>query len=68
MMDALNFEGVYLKVEMDGHVVSRGKVVRIDFVPGNTHWTKFNLRMNKLLSDPPESEDNVVAPVRSMTV
>lgn len=53
---------------MDGHVVSRGKVVRIDFVPGNTHWTKFNLRMNKLLSDPPESEDNVVAPVRSMTV
>ena len=39
-------EGIYLKVERNGCVVIRGKVVRGDFIPGNEHWTKSNLRMN----------------------
>ncbi|KAI0779011.1 ATP dependent DNA ligase [Trametes elegans] len=41
-------EGVYVKVEKDGRVVSRGKVVRADFIAGNEHWTKGPLRTNKL--------------------
>ncbi|KAJ7492048.1 ATP dependent DNA ligase [Mycena latifolia] len=41
-------EGIYVKVERDGQVVSRGKVVRADFIAGNEHWTKGNLRMNEL--------------------
>ncbi|KAL0951960.1 hypothetical protein HGRIS_008611 [Hohenbuehelia grisea] len=39
-------EGVYVKVERDGRVVERGKVVRGDFITGNEHWTKGNLRVN----------------------
>ena len=41
-------EGVYVKVEKVGQVVSRSKVVRADFVAGNEHWTKGPLRTNKL--------------------
>ncbi|KAJ6601208.1 ATP dependent DNA ligase [Mycena vulgaris] len=41
-------EGIYVKVERDGQVVSRGKVVRADFIAGNEHWTKGNLRVNEL--------------------
>nr|KAJ3420149.1 hypothetical protein HK105_006032 [Polyrhizophydium stewartii] len=34
-------EGVYIKIEHNGRVESRGKVVRTDFVAGcDTHWTK----------------------------
>ncbi|KAK0467007.1 ATP dependent DNA ligase [Desarmillaria tabescens] len=44
-------EGVYVKVERDGRVVSRGKVVRADFISGNEHWTKGNLRLNGLSVD-----------------
>ena len=39
-------EGVYVKVERDGHVISRGKVVRSDFIAGNEHWSRGKLRIN----------------------
>ena len=39
-------EGVYVKVERDGCVTSRGKVVRSDFIAGNEHWGRGNLRVN----------------------
>ncbi|KAJ7665047.1 ATP dependent DNA ligase [Mycena polygramma] len=41
-------EGIYIKFEKDGQVVSRGKVVRADFIAGNEHWTKGNLSFNEL--------------------
>ncbi|KAH9910490.1 ATP dependent DNA ligase [Epithele typhae] len=41
-------EGVYVKVERDGWVVSRGKVVRADFITGNEHWSKGPLQLNTL--------------------
>jgi atypical dual specificity phosphatase len=41
-------EGIYVKTEREGQVVSRGKVVRADFIAGNEHWTKGNLRVNEL--------------------
>ncbi|KAI0801412.1 hypothetical protein C8Q74DRAFT_1445067 [Fomes fomentarius] len=45
-------EEVYVKVEKGGRVVSRGKVVRADFIAGNEHWSKGPLRLNALsLSD-----------------
>ncbi|KAJ7608801.1 ATP dependent DNA ligase [Roridomyces roridus] len=42
-------EGIYVKVERGGQVVSRGKVVRPDFIAGNEHWTKGNLRLNEFV-------------------
>ncbi|KAG6817576.1 hypothetical protein H0H87_006953 [Tephrocybe sp. NHM501043] len=39
-------EGIYVKVEQNSCVVSRGKVVRSDFIAGNEHWTRGNLRVN----------------------
>jgi len=39
-------EGVYVKVEKDGIVVGRGKVVRADFIAGNEHWTRGDLELN----------------------
>ncbi|KAJ7757580.1 ATP dependent DNA ligase [Mycena metata] len=45
-------EGVYVKFERDGRVVSRGKVVRADFIAGNEHWTRGNLRVNELAISP----------------
>ena len=44
-------EGVYVKAERDGRVISRGKVVRGDFIAGNEHWTKANLRVNGTSSE-----------------
>jgi atypical dual specificity phosphatase len=41
-------EGVYLKVEKDGRVAHRGKVVRGDFISGNEHWTKGVIQFNEL--------------------
>ncbi|TBU48279.1 ATP dependent DNA ligase [Dichomitus squalens] len=41
-------EGVYVKVEKKGRVVSRGKVVRSDFIAGNEHWSRGLLRLNAL--------------------
>ncbi|KAI0829047.1 ATP dependent DNA ligase [Trametes gibbosa] len=41
-------EGVYVKVERDGEVVSRGKVVRTDFITGNEHWSKGPFQPNQL--------------------
>lgn len=41
-------EGVYVKVEKDGRVRSRGKVVRSDFIAGNEHWTRGGVRPNVL--------------------
>lgn len=39
-------EGVYVKVEGDGIVKSRSKVVRQDFIAGNEHWNKGPMRLN----------------------
>jgi atypical dual specificity phosphatase len=44
-------EGVYLKWERDGRVVDRSKVVRGDFIAGNEHWTRGELRFNGIASD-----------------
>ena len=44
-------EGVYVKVEKDGIVVGRGKVVRADFIAGNEHWTRGNLELNGFDND-----------------
>lgn len=41
-------EGVYVKIEEDGYVKLRGKVVRSDFIAGNEHWSRGNIRENKL--------------------
>ncbi|KAF8079132.1 ATP dependent DNA ligase [Lyophyllum atratum] len=41
-------EGIYVKVERAKHVVARGKVVRSDFIAGNEHWSRGNLRVNGL--------------------
>ncbi|KAG5653901.1 hypothetical protein H0H81_009493 [Sphagnurus paluster] len=41
-------EGIYVKVERNGCVVARGKVVRGDFIAGNEHWSRANLRVNGL--------------------
>lgn len=41
-------EGVYVKFEHDGKVLSRGKVVRGDFIAGNEHWTRGPLQTNAL--------------------
>ncbi|KAJ8079568.1 hypothetical protein PM082_011155 [Marasmius tenuissimus] len=42
-------EGIYVKWEKAGRVINRGKVVRADFIAGNEHWTRGNLRANGLL-------------------
>ncbi|TFK67350.1 hypothetical protein BDN72DRAFT_843206 [Pluteus cervinus] len=39
-------EGVYVKIEREGWVVERGKVVRGDFIAGNEHWSKGIMKMN----------------------
>ncbi|KAK2461400.1 hypothetical protein APHAL10511_005863 [Amanita phalloides] len=39
-------EGIYVKIEKEGKVAFRGKVVRNDFISGNEHWTKGNLQVN----------------------
>ncbi len=44
-------EGVYVKVEKDGVVVGRGKVVRADFIAGNEHWTRGDLELNGFDND-----------------
>ena len=44
-------EGVYVKVEKDGVVVGRGKVVRADFIAGNEHWTRGDLELNGIGND-----------------
>ena len=41
-------EGVYVKIEEGGYVKLRGKVVRSDFIAGNEHWSRGNIRENKL--------------------
>lgn len=41
-------EGIYVKVESAGKVVRRGKIVRGDFIAGNEHWTRGEIRLNKL--------------------
>lgn len=43
-------EGVYVKIEEEGKVRFRGKVVRSDFIAGNEHWTKGPLQVNELAS------------------
>ena len=45
-------EGIYLKIERAGRVVARGKVVRGDFIAGNEHWTRGNLRVNGIEQGP----------------
>ncbi|KAG6841574.1 hypothetical protein C0991_009609 [Blastosporella zonata] len=41
-------EGIYVKVENNSRVIARGKVVRSDFIAGNEHWSRGNLRVNGL--------------------
>ena len=41
-------EGVYVKVERDGKIVRRGKVVRGDFIAGNEHWTRGQIQFNQI--------------------
>ena len=41
-------EGVYVKVEENGWVRLRGKVVRSDFIAGNEHWSRGIIRANEL--------------------
>ncbi|KAF8195092.1 ATP dependent DNA ligase [Pholiota molesta] len=41
-------EGIYVKVEVNGQIKSRGKVVRSDFIAGNEHWTRGGIRVNTL--------------------
>jgi atypical dual specificity phosphatase len=43
-------EGVYIKVERDGRVIARGKVVRGDFIAGNEHWTRGELTLNGIVT------------------
>ncbi|KAG8931749.1 hypothetical protein FRC02_002207 [Tulasnella sp. 418] len=47
-------EGVYVKVEDAVKVLQRGKVVRGDFISGNEHWTKGQIRWNVI--SPPEED------------
>ncbi|KAK7686531.1 hypothetical protein QCA50_010130 [Cerrena zonata] len=42
-------EGVYVKLERDGKVVRRGKIVRGDFITGNEHWTRGQISFNRLV-------------------
>ncbi|EIN14290.1 ATP dependent DNA ligase [Punctularia strigosozonata HHB-11173 SS5] len=42
-------EGLYIKVESEGRVLSRGKIVRSDFIAGNEHWTKGQIRWNGIM-------------------
>lgn len=44
-------EGIYVKIEKNSCVISRGKVVRKDFIAGNEHWTKGQLRINSIVPD-----------------
>ncbi|RKO94046.1 hypothetical protein BDK51DRAFT_10571, partial [Blyttiomyces helicus] len=39
-------EGVCVKVEMEGRVLSRAKIVRGDFIAGSEHWTKGIISFN----------------------
>lgn len=41
-----SIEGIYLRRERDGYVIDRAKVVRRDFIAGNDHWTKGNIKQN----------------------
>ncbi|TFK21556.1 ATP dependent DNA ligase [Coprinopsis marcescibilis] len=41
-------EGVYVKAELGAKASFRSKVVRKDFIAGNEHWTRGNLRVNTL--------------------
>ncbi|KAG1703551.1 hypothetical protein DVH05_007495 [Phytophthora capsici] len=41
-------EGIYVKWERLGRVMERSKIVRGDFLAGDDHWSKGNIRFNKL--------------------
>ncbi|EJD48931.1 hypothetical protein AURDEDRAFT_135858 [Auricularia subglabra TFB-10046 SS5] len=45
-------EGIYVKLEADGKVLQRGKVVRKGFIAGNEHWTKGIFRTNVVICWP----------------
>ena len=50
-------EGIYVKVERNGQVVHRGKIVRSDFTAGMTeHWDKAPMRKNGFVRDVDEAE------------
>ncbi|KII94225.1 hypothetical protein PLICRDRAFT_420648 [Plicaturopsis crispa FD-325 SS-3] len=44
-------EGLFVKVENHGRVLSRAKVVRGDFIAGNDHWNKGKLQLNGIASE-----------------
>ncbi len=39
-------EGIYIRREKNGVVIDRAKVVRNDFISGNEHWGKGNIKQN----------------------
>jgi len=42
-------EGLYIKVNKDGWVTHRSKIVRENFIAGNQHWTKGIYKKNRLI-------------------
>lgn len=42
-------EGVYVRYCDENKIISRGKIVRSDFISGNDHWTKHAITVNTLL-------------------
>jgi len=43
-------EGVYIRVDDDEWLVDRTKLVRSDFICGNTHWSRRPLEKNKFFA------------------
>ena len=42
-------EGVYLRICDDDWLIKRGKIVRPDFLSGNTHWSKNIMDPNTII-------------------
>lgn len=50
-------EGIYVKEDRNGQVISRGKIVRGDFIAGiSDHWSKAPLRKNGFVLDSDDVE------------
>ena len=41
-------EGIYIKINEGDYVKHRSKIVRNDFIGGNEHWSKYEVKPNKL--------------------
>jgi atypical dual specificity phosphatase len=42
-------EGIYVRYSDETKLISRGKIVRSDFISGNEHWLKNSITVNSLL-------------------